>query len=120
METDFELWDCPPLRARITQRQCAFNQARARGAAGRGSRFTNDLPPGRHECVECPGLRWWATLSGQAPLRLRAAEVLAEMRRKEALRRILRGVEAEAAPPSGRHARSRGARALPALRAAQP
>lgn len=119
MDTDFELWECPPLRARITHRQCAFNQARAR--ADGGSRFTNDLPPGRHECLSCPGLRWWASRPGQAPLRLRAAEVLDEMRRKEALRRVLRGVDADAPPPAatGRRGRSRRARLLPPLLAAQ-
>lgn len=122
METDFELWECPPLRARITHRQCAVNQARARSDGSRGSRFANDLPPGRHECLSCPGLHWWATRTGQVPLKLRAAEVLADMRRKEALRRVLRGVDADAPPPAaaGRRAGSRRARALPALLAAQP
>lgn len=111
---DFQLWDCPPLHARITRRQCLVNQARARaGAENKAPRGFAEgaLPPGRQECLTCPGVRWWANRTGRAPLILRARDVLEDLRRREALRRALGGAENDGpVSPAVRRARTRRAR----------
>lgn len=112
MQEKFTLWECPPLRARMTRRQCAVNQLRARTPSVRG--FANgNLLPGRQECFACQGIEWWAERTGHAPLEVAARDVLVELRRKEELRRRLRGGEPEisAPPPQARRSRVRRVRA---------
>lgn len=111
---DFQLWDCPPLHARITRRQCLVNQARARaGAETRSPRgfAEGSLPPGRQECLTCPGVRWWASRTGRTPLIVRTRDVLEDLRRREAMRRALGGVDNERPQSTAmRRARSRRGR----------
>jgi hypothetical protein len=115
MQEIFTLWECPPLRARMTRRQCGLNQMRARSPSPRGF-ADGGVPPGRVECIACRGIEWWSEQTGRAPLEVAASDLLVELRRKEALRRRLRGAEGEvAAPPPARRARSRRAPAAGAL-----
>jgi hypothetical protein len=102
MDTGFTLWECPPLKARITRHQCAINQARARNDAlpkRRGGFAEASLPPGRHECLTCPGVGWWASRTGSAPVTVLARDILVGLIRKEEQRRLLRGPDAESTPP---------------------
>ncbi len=50
-----ELWNCPPLRARISEAQCERNHATARSTKG-----VNPL----EACLTCPGVRALAKGSG--------------------------------------------------------
>ena len=110
MDEAFTLWECPPLRARMTRRQCTVNQARAQDTRPRD--FTGgSLLPGRQECLACQGIEWWADRTGNAPLTVLARDLVRELRSKEELRRRLRGCEAETAAPPAPARRARGRRA---------
>jgi hypothetical protein len=121
MDNAFTLWECPLLKARLTRRQCATNQARAQNDAlpkKRGGFPDPSVPPGRQECLTCQGVEWWASRTGSAPVTLLARDIVAELARREELRRRLRGAEAEApAPPPVRRARAKRARAAAAASA---
>lgn len=119
MEPTFTLYECPPLRARITSRQCAANRARANGEkdtrarSPRGS-LTLDWPPGRQECAGCAGVEAWANRVGCGPTTVSATELIDQLRRNEAQRRLLSGpppeTERHQAPRTRRYGfRSAGA-----------
>jgi hypothetical protein len=95
MEPSFTLWECPPLRARLTRRQCAFNRARAeQPIPGSARRFdASALTVGRQECLTCQGVTWWAERTGRGPTEVLAIEVREELERKDAQRRRMGGVE---------------------------
>ena len=96
METTFTLYECPPLRARLTKRQCAANRARANGEregrmrSPKGS-LTLDWPPGRPECVGCAGVEAFTHREGCAPVTVRSSDLVEHLRRNEAQRRLLSG-----------------------------
>jgi len=110
MQEKFTLWECPPLRARMTRRQCAVNQLRARTPASRGFVDGNSMP-GRQECFACKGIEWWAKSTGHVPLTVAARDVLLQLHQKEELRRRLRGEpDAADSPPPARRGRRRRVR----------
>jgi hypothetical protein len=101
MDTSFTLWECPPLKARITSRQCAANRARCE----EGPRSSQGTPrdiletswhAGRPECVACQGVVWWAKQNGREPQVLFTSQVVEELGQREALRRKLAGEKAPA------------------------
>ena len=61
MPTDLLLWECPPLRARVSVEQCHRNQDRATGKRGKraaiGKKLVHQLD---HilfaPCLGCPGV----------------------------------------------------------------
>jgi hypothetical protein len=95
MESTFELYECPPFRARMTLQHCAANRARA--AAPRTRRrlhkaLDDDARPGRKECVDCPGVLYWAKQSGRGPQTRNPSEIARGLAAKEEQRRRLAGV----------------------------
>jgi hypothetical protein len=79
MDPVITLYQCPPLRARITTRQCATNRARARSASREPRRLekSSALPAGPRECLKCRGVLWFREQSGLAPQALITAELMA-------------------------------------------
>ena len=95
MESVIELYECPPLRARMTAAQCACNRARAEGPHMRRrlhKALAESSRPARSECAKCPGVLWWAKHTGQGPKTLYAEEVARGIAVKEEQRRRLAGV----------------------------
>jgi hypothetical protein len=103
MDTSFTLWECPPLKARITGRQCAANRARCEEGPRSSQGASRDIletswHAGRPECTACQGVAWWAERLGRAPQVLFTSQVVEELEQREALRRRMAGVEKAAAP----------------------
>jgi len=95
MESVIELYECPPLRARMTAAQCDCNRARAGGPQTRRrlhKALAESARPARSECAKCPGVLWWAQHTGHAPKKLHAEEVARGIAVKEEQRRRLAGV----------------------------
>lgn len=93
-----ELWNCPPLRARISEAQCERNHAKARSTKG-----VNPL----EACLTCPGVRALAKGSGpvervarDAPIANEAAD--ARGRRRGQNKRIAPFVGRPMKPPSAK------------------
>jgi hypothetical protein len=114
MDTSFTLWECPPLKARITSRQCAANRARCE----EGPRSSQGTPrdvletswhAGRPECVACQGVAWWAKQNGREPQVLFTSQVVEELEQREAQRRKLSGVQNTPAPGAMERRRRRSA-----------
>jgi hypothetical protein len=99
MEASITLWKCPPLRARISQRQCALNRSRAETSE-------DPLAQGPAQCIGCRGLEWWAEQTGELPWQLEAREVARQHALKDALRRRLGGLP-PAPPPASLQRRGR-------------
>jgi hypothetical protein len=99
MKASITLWKCPPLRARISQHQCALNRARAEASG-------DPLTQGPAQCVGCRGLEWWAEQTGEQPRSVEVRELAREHALKDALRRRLGGLP-PAPPPRAAHARGR-------------
>lgn len=70
-----ELWDCPPLRARITEAQCQANQRRERQARGKPEAVVLGLAG----CEGCPGVR---SLAGSRRPNQIDAQAMSEERRR--------------------------------------
>jgi hypothetical protein len=105
MKTSITLWECPPLRARITRAQCEHNRARAASSDWRGTLSKlDDVPHGPAECLRCPGIDWWART--RPPREVQPGEILREHLEKEALRCKLSG-RRESPPPQAAHPRQR-------------
>jgi hypothetical protein len=95
MDSVIELYECPPLRARMTAAQCHCNRARAEGPRTRRrlhKALSETSTPGRSECVHCPGVLWWARHTGNGPKTLYAEEIARGIALKEEQRRRLAGV----------------------------
>jgi hypothetical protein len=107
------LWECPPLCARITQRQCAVNRARARVPIGEAFRAREPGSPalaiGRIECLSCRGVKWWAERTGRRPFEVNVRRIRRELLEREERRRRMAG-------PAEDEGASRAARALRAGR----
>jgi hypothetical protein len=98
MDPSFTLWDCPPLKARITGRQCAANRARCEEGPRSSVGASRDVletswHAGRPECTACQGVAWWAERLGKQPQVLFTSKVLSDLEQKEALRRRMSGVD---------------------------
>jgi hypothetical protein len=107
MESTIELYDCPPLRARMTAKQCECNRVRA--AAPRTRRrlhkALDDLSqPGRRECAKCPGILWWAEHLGKGPKTLYTEEIARGIALKEEQRRRLACVPLQISPRRSEYA----------------
>ena len=74
--TEIEIWECPPLKAKLTRRHCALNRTRA--ASGR---LDPSLAAWERElaatalallkpCKSCPGVEWWAERLARGPTRV--------------------------------------------------
>ena len=91
MEPVITLYDCPPLRARITACQCELNRARASVAAAprRLHKARDDVKraPGHRECANCPGVHWYAQQNGNTPRKLRTSDIIAAHVKSDELRR---------------------------------
>jgi hypothetical protein len=91
MEPVITLYDCPPLRARITACQCALNRSRAAqpSAPRRLHKARDDVKrsPGHRECANCPGVQWYAQQRGAAPRKLRASDIIAAHLKGDEIRR---------------------------------
>ncbi len=112
MKTTITLWECPPLRARLSRTQCERNRARAAaGGAGWRSALSklDDVPLGPSECLRCPGVDWWAE-RGRPPREVLPSEILREHRQKEALRCRLAGRPDRPQPTAHRRRRQRAER----------
>src|SRR4030095_3626148 len=83
MSASITLWECPPLRARITRQQCGHNRARAASGCSVRSALMklDDLPLGPSECLRCPGVDWWAE-HGRPPREVLSVELIREHREK--------------------------------------
>jgi hypothetical protein len=92
------LWSCPPLRARISTRQCERNRDRARDSE---EAIAAVIP-----CSTCLGVQWWADRTGQGPREVATANVLREHQENEATRLRLAGPH-ERPMREGRRARRR-------------
>ena len=101
MDSTIELYECPPLRARMTSQQCACNRARAAAplARRRLHKALDDVSrPGRRECAKCPGVLWWAQQTGHGPTTLHTDEIARGIALKEEQRRRLACVPLQIAP----------------------
>ena len=105
MEACITLWNCPPLRARISQRQCALNRARA-GAGDSRLPALHDPGQGPIQCVGCRGVEWWAEQTGEAPRQVATPDLVRQHAEKEAQRRRLGGASPSARATAG-HGRRR-------------
>jgi hypothetical protein len=92
-ELEFELWECPPLRAWVSHARCAANRRWASGAEGtrKGAGLDDEHSYALRlrECVTCRGVAWWAKETGRGPRSLSSAALVAEHARNEAQRRRL-------------------------------
>jgi hypothetical protein len=112
MDSSFTLWECPPLKARITGRQCAANRARCQEGPRSSQGTSRDMletswHAGRPECTACQGVSWWAERTGRAPQVLFTSQVVQELEAKEALRRRMSGADKPVAPGSMERRRRR-------------
>jgi hypothetical protein len=88
MEPVIELYECHPLRARITAGQCALNrECAARANSPRRLHKARGDTFGRRECADCPGVLAFARKTGSEPIRLSAAKLRGAHEEADALRR---------------------------------
>jgi hypothetical protein len=111
MDTSFTLWDCPPLKARITGRQCAANRARCEEGPRSSQGASRDIletswHAGRPECTACQGVAWWAKQTGREPQVLFTSQVVESLEKKDALRRRMSGAD-KPVPPGAMERRRR-------------
>lgn len=107
MEPTFELYDCPPLRARMTSEHCSANRARALAPCARRrlhKALDDDARPGRKECANCPGVLFFAKQTGRGPHMRHPEEIARGLAFKEEQRRRLAGVPLELASRRGEYA----------------
>ena len=90
MKHVIEQWECPPLKAKLSRRQCAVNRRLvAEGqAAGADYDFVNsgERPQAvirLRECLSCRGVVWWACKTGRGPVSISVA-ALREQHQKAA------------------------------------
>jgi hypothetical protein len=94
-DVGLELWECPPLHARLSRSQCASNRARActpndprqHVAIGEAQEYALRL----RECTTCKGVGWWAKETGRGPLVISREQILTNHLRDEARRRRMGG-----------------------------
>ena len=87
-EAVIELYECPPLRARITAHQCALNQmCSARANSQRRLHKARGDTFGRRECADCPGVLAFAQKSGSPPVALSPNALRGAHEAAEAVRR---------------------------------
>lgn len=87
-EAVIELYECPPLRARITTHQCALNrECSARANSQRRLHKARGDTFGRRECADCPGVLAFAQKSGTTPMTLSERALRGAHDAAEALRR---------------------------------
>jgi hypothetical protein len=108
MERSLTLWECPPLCARITQRQCTVNRARARVPLGEAFRAREPGSPvlaiGRIECLTCRGVKWWAERTGKRPFEVNVQRIRRELLEREEQRRRMAGAPEEEGTPGAARA----------------
>src|SRR5262245_17069693 len=95
MQSTILLYECPPLRARMTSQQCDANRTRAASPCARRRLHKSrdeDARPERKECAQCQGVLWWAKHTGRGPKTLCSTAVQRGIAEKEALRKRLAGV----------------------------
>jgi hypothetical protein len=100
------LYECPPLHARLSARQCAANRERARAAMWAGSsahKWRSPLvaPTGPRACASCPGVLRFARESGRAPYELAAGELVRAHAESEERRQRMRIAPDEPAASAG-------------------
>ena len=88
MEPVIELYECHPLRARITAGQCALNrECAARANSPRRLHKARGDTFGRRECADCPGVLAFAQKAGSKPIRLSAEKLRGAHEEADAVRR---------------------------------
>jgi len=98
MKREIEQWECPPLRAKLSKRQCEANRklvAEARAAQDRHDFVDAVERPftlvSLHECLGCRGVVWWARKTGRGPVSISVSALREQHQKAAAQRRRLAG-----------------------------
>jgi hypothetical protein len=91
---EIEQWECPPLRAKLSLRQCALNRRLVNASSEKrspGPRLDVEEPAmveiRLRECLSCKGVVWWSEQTGRGPRRISTAKLIADHSRSEKRRR---------------------------------
>ena len=93
-DREHELWECPPLRAWLSRKQCAANRRAVTDERSVKSQTKfgdrHEVSFGLRECKRCRGVAWWAKRTGSRARSLASSELIANHARDDARRRRLR------------------------------
>ena len=92
-DREHELWECPPLRAWLSRKQCAANRRSVAGEHSARSPTTfgerKQVSFQLRECKSCRGVAWWAKRTGSPARSLASSQLIANHVRDDARRRQL-------------------------------